>query len=279
MPAIKNAEMGWNDTLFADICQWPYPVDSDQQIILLVMRGDPLPAPRARVTRRGTYMPENYQAYRDSLRWVLKEKFQHCGASLEPSVRFGLKAIFFRKTRHRTDVDNLMKTVCDAGTGTVWKDDSQVVETFGRAFFESDDPRVVILVYTIDELPSELAMRQFTCEKCGTVVTCANGKEAKRRKYCSDECRYPARETLTCLHCGKAYQCAPSLIKYGYVRACSRECAQSVHQSKAASSQQKNRCETCGGKVSRRTYKQCRSCFIKTQPDNTSVYQWVRPVE
>ena len=49
----------------------------------------------------------------------------------------------------KPDADNYVKSVTDACTGIIWKDDSQVVELLVRKFY-SMNPRVVVKVREID---------------------------------------------------------------------------------------------------------------------------------
>ena len=49
----------------------------------------------------------------------------------------------------KPDADNYVKSVTDACTGIIWKDDSQVVELLVRKFY-SMNPRAVVKVREID---------------------------------------------------------------------------------------------------------------------------------
>lgn len=116
----------------------------------LTHRGEPLPCPRPRVTRRGTYMPKRYVEYKGQLVDAMAEKLsdnpiQH----YDENALYGLKAIFFRRGQRKADIDNLLKTVSDAATGIFWANDSQVREQYGRVIYGSTDPRVEIEIYLL----------------------------------------------------------------------------------------------------------------------------------
>jgi Holliday junction resolvase RusA-like endonuclease len=279
MPAIPNAEMGWEDGFVADICRWPYVVSPEDQLRLLIFRGDPVPAARARVTRKGgAYYPKTYAVYRKNLRASLEEALRATEAEPDAESKFGLKAVFFRRSRQRTDVDNLLKAICDACTGLIWHDDSQVIETFGRVCYDSQDPRVVLLVYFVQVPESERAESQFTCKRCGKVVQCKTPHEAGKKVYCSEACRYPARVSVDCKNCGKSYTSPPSLIKYGYVRACSQECANELQRKKSEASRNKSDkpCADCGKPVSKPSYEVCRPCLNTRLKGGGGNYKWVK---
>jgi len=59
---------------------------------------------------------------------------------------------FFRETAHRCDLDNLVKSVCDALQRVVFEDDSQVVLLLAEKSIDRDRPRVEILVEAVHGL-------------------------------------------------------------------------------------------------------------------------------
>lgn len=55
-------------------------------------------------------------------------------------------------TRHKVDVDNLVKTVMDSLNGVVWKDDDQVIELKAKKHYTTEhDGYTVIALYQIEE--------------------------------------------------------------------------------------------------------------------------------
>jgi len=97
----------------------------------------PKPAPRPRVTRRGTYNPREYTDYKEVIRlaYVSKNK----GYPSEKPIAIKLDFFFkipksWSKTKKenagwhisRPDADNLAKSIKDALNGVAYKDDSQV---------------------------------------------------------------------------------------------------------------------------------------------------------
>jgi Holliday junction resolvase RusA-like endonuclease len=70
------------------------------------------------------FMPTNYTAGRDAIAVLMKaarKRSEPCTGLVHLEVRF------HRGTRRRSDFDNLLKPIGDAGNGILWVDDSQIV--------------------------------------------------------------------------------------------------------------------------------------------------------
>lgn len=112
-----------------------------ERTTVIVHPGRPQPKARAR-TFKGRYFTSKEtakaeQALLTTFRLEVLERPWMCNVAIV--------AIFYRPTRQRTDLDNLMKLVMDAATkANVWRDDSQV--TAQASFIELDpvNPRTVI---------------------------------------------------------------------------------------------------------------------------------------
>lgn len=108
---------------------------------------EPYPWPRSRISRSGRlYLPRPYLAYRDLVGMHLRAAYR--GEPELGPVRVVLG--FYRSTKRKADIDNLAKTVLDAGSGIVWHDDSQVLELHAQIVYRSP-PSVEILAYTLDD--------------------------------------------------------------------------------------------------------------------------------
>ncbi|KKL26395.1 hypothetical protein LCGC14_2395750 [marine sediment metagenome] len=115
--------------------------------ITLSLPGDPVPAPRPRFGQGGTYMPERYTDYKLGLAWAFKAEMGRKKPMRGPLI---IVLNFYRKTRGKVDIDNLEKTVLDAGNGVVWEDDSQIVEMHSRKVLGCADPRVEVMLEEIE---------------------------------------------------------------------------------------------------------------------------------
>lgn len=244
------------------ILKWPFEIFTPQMLTKIVLKGDPLPAPRPRFVGHA-YMPTSYTKYKDALGWHLREMlhpmdksyFFHEDVSLEDRV-FGVRAFFFRRTRQRADPDNLLKTVLDAGTKVIWPDDSQVVEVFARIWRESKEPRVEVLIYELE--PEGLT----NCSSCGKPFRIKSGRKGL---FCGRQCRANAirskRLTAECEQCHQAFSFPPSLAKVHAVRFCSRLCNILFHVAKRRAAYSPKLCIGCGQRVSRPEYPRCRACW------------------
>ena len=66
------------------------------------------------------------------------------GRQLAGNVAVG--CIFFRPTRRRVDVDNLVKHVLDAANGVTFADDSQVTRLYADVELDRANPRTVVVM-------------------------------------------------------------------------------------------------------------------------------------
>jgi Holliday junction resolvase RusA-like endonuclease len=57
-----------------------------------------------------------------------------------------LSIIFYFKDKRIRDIDNFNKLIFDAGTGIIWKDDSQIKPLFLDKYIDKDNPRVEIII-------------------------------------------------------------------------------------------------------------------------------------
>ena len=110
-------------------------------IIQFVVPGEPVPKARPRVTRYGTYTPERTKAYEQAVYFAWK---QQSGESFPTGVpliayvyaHFSIPRSISKKrrqemvgkphTKHRGDLDNVVKAVLDALNGYAFPDDCAV---------------------------------------------------------------------------------------------------------------------------------------------------------
>ena len=93
--------------------------------IVCEIPGRPVPCPRPRVSRKGTYYPKRYTDWLNGAKALLRDACvrQNKGKVLEGDV---VVAVTFSGARPNSDIDNLCKAVLDAAQGSVFKDDRQV---------------------------------------------------------------------------------------------------------------------------------------------------------
>ena len=109
-----------------------------------------MPAARPRVVRGNTYTPEPYRSYKERLAWLLREAMGGLPTNLTATLK--VEAGFFRSTKRRVDLDNLLKAVLDAATEAgVWQDDSQVREIVSWMELGQSDPHTAIRISVLGE--------------------------------------------------------------------------------------------------------------------------------
>lgn len=97
-----------------------------------------------------TFTPSETIKAEQLIRAHLRQEIERTGAREEdPGVALGIRVRFHLKDRAaRKDIDNCLKTVCEATTGTLVKDDKQIVQVFAEKLLGSDDPRTEALFYS-----------------------------------------------------------------------------------------------------------------------------------
>lgn len=123
----------------------------------------PIPAPRPRFSKYGTYNPAKYTNYKKALAMHLKAldlaKIQ--GGPLSLCVRFYLPipASLSKKKRleldgkdhiKKPDLDNLLKAFKDSANEILWSDDSQVSNTYSSKEY-SLEPKIEFKIKPVSE--------------------------------------------------------------------------------------------------------------------------------
>lgn len=97
--------------------------------IQFFVAGEPRAKARARVTRHGTFTPK---ATRDAEAQIVVDFWKAYPGHLPWDGDVSLSVTFYRGTKRRVDVDNLLKLVQDALNGVVFVDDAQIVTLTAR---------------------------------------------------------------------------------------------------------------------------------------------------
>lgn len=113
-----------------------------QDVVVLTFSGDPASKTRPRFTKEGrAYKTAEDEQAEACTAWQLRRAFRQPLAG-----NLALGAVFFRASRQRIDVDNLLKHVCDAGNGIAWADDAQITAVYGVAELDAEHPRTLLVV-------------------------------------------------------------------------------------------------------------------------------------
>ena len=193
--------------------------------------------------------------------WSIKAA--HPGLKLDGQSRFGVRLSFHCKNHQRRDVDNMAKLVLDSCTGLVWVDDLQVVELFARVSRGDPKPRTDIVIYPIEGN----LYRMRKCEHCGNefrVFPCWDDRPEGPAKFCSQKCNSESKRLVRiCKECKREFSVPQCIVKRHRAAFCSRTCSAIAYGKLRTAMRIKTRvCQFCGGAVTRKEYKRCRSCFI-----------------
>lgn len=168
--------------------------------------------------------------------------------------------LFFRPNKQRIDADNMLKHVCDAANGILWKDDSQATSITGVVELDAERPRTVVAI-----APHATSMTRGEddvgrCEQCGGEIPMSG--RGYKLKFCSASCRGRSRAVASigersCEHCKKLFQ--PANTRQ---RLCSSACRiESLRNRKRLAAKPKSKCSSCGKQLAHRRGGQCRDCW------------------
>lgn len=262
------------------------PVATDV-LLSVILDGDPVSYQRARTSGRGGhfYTSEKLRSYTKSLIYAIKEQGGGISFAQEKDMTFGVHAKFYRSTRQRVDLDNLLKTILDAVSQSgFWVDDSRVHEIYGSIERASASPRVEFIIYRHilrgNETDSERYNLSAKCTHCGKPMSEAISKSYPKRKiqYCCRACFNASRRVkIPCAQCGKDFEIPRcyTIKKRFCSRTCSLEYNRHLRRIKGKESD-KWVCTKCGGRVSRKEYKICQACSMTMRSDPTSNYWQLR---
>lgn len=174
--------------------------------------------------------------------------------------------IFYRSTKQRIDVDNMLKNIMDAANGIVFVDDCQVTAKLGIIELDRERPRTVIVLGHHKSTMVRDIKTKWTCLTCEKNYHSKNGFSSNS-KYCSRECwrnrKTKLKEITNCL------ECSDSFIKKSRTQIyCGESCRKSAQKKRNTRQRihEKAYCNVCGKELSKPIYKRCRSCWtIKLQ--------------
>ena len=98
------------------------------------------------------YVPEKFLDYEKLITHKIDEYLNNFPGLERPLFKLGpvqMNIHYFLGTKRRKDLPNLPKTTCDALTGQVYSDDSQIVAMTLYKHYDNASPRVVIEVIPI----------------------------------------------------------------------------------------------------------------------------------
>jgi len=113
----------------------------NEGLIRFTVYGQPIPKKRPRLGKAGTYTPKATVDYEKMVKRHARQQM-----TMPFNADVFVHMAFYRKTRHRVDVDNLSKSVLDAMNKVAYTDDYLVKKVFAELGYDKDNPRVVITI-------------------------------------------------------------------------------------------------------------------------------------
>ncbi len=198
----------------------PFAAKQEAVVLALLVKGDPGVKARARLNRKtgGVYTPQATRERQGLIAALAKTAMTEL--VLDAEGLFAVRAGFYIGNNQRRDIDNMLKLVCDALTGVIWQDDSQVVEMFGFKVL-ADRPEEARSEIAVLRVPGMMPYKFGFCRICQRRFRVY--PSAPNRAYCSSRCLGFAqrrRTTHTCPRCQRVFETAQSGRKVFCSRAC-----------------------------------------------------------
>jgi Holliday junction resolvase RusA-like endonuclease len=132
---------------------------SQVSLFRIVVDGEPISKSNSTMSRFNwktrkseVYIPEKFIDYEKLITHKIDEYLNNFPGIQRPLFKLGpvqMNIHYFLGTKRRKDLPNLPKTTCDALTGHVYSDDSQIVAMTLYKHYDNKNPRVVIEVLPI----------------------------------------------------------------------------------------------------------------------------------
>lgn len=225
------------------------------RMFMVVIKGEPASKSRPRFTKHGR--PYRTKEDVDAEARTASHLRRTFAAPWTGNVALG--CVFFRPSKQRIDVDNMLKHVCDAANGIAWIDDSQVTAVYGVAELDAEHPRTVLMFAQHRSTLLRGTDNVRPCEYCGTEFPIV-GRTTKR--FCTSACAYKARShdlsaPVPCKHCEQPFRRTTSAQVM-----CSPECrVESLRGKQKAKAGPLSTCTSCGSELSHRRGGRCRACW------------------
>jgi Holliday junction resolvase RusA-like endonuclease len=229
----------------------------DDDLAVVTIPGAPWSKSRPRFGKGRTFTPrEDLDAEKRTatyLRQIIRTP--HTG-----NVFIG--CLFFRPNRQRIDTDNLVKHVCDAANGVLWKDDSQCTGLMAVLELDVINPRTVVIIGRHDTTLTRGTDATIACQVCGGPIYLDDCR-GKPPKTCSPECRLKVpgapgslAELVPCLHCKTPFRRRTQAQKL-----CSERCRYDYLRDKRKGVATFSACQVCGKQLAHRRGGRCRECW------------------
>lgn len=141
------------------------PTGGTSEVARFVLDGEPMSKARPRFARKGdktyTFTPEATVKAEEAIAWAFRQAAPH----FQPNdvIAYGIVAHFVCATRHRRDIDNMVKLILDGLNKVAWADDNQVAELIARKSVDPEGARTEVIIYEAGDFHTHT----YVCPACG----------------------------------------------------------------------------------------------------------------
>jgi Holliday junction resolvase RusA-like endonuclease len=224
----------------------------------MIVEGEPRSKARPRFSGTGrVYNDKKQRDHEKGLQWAMKVE---CRKPFRSNV--AIACIFYRSTKHRIDLDNLLKQIFDAANNIFWLDDMQVTACCALLRMDVETPRTLIAIGEHHEGLDRGNSFRTTCAQCKKIFIWRKYRSIADRRFCSRTCKWHYGQTVlrapaNCLFCH-----SPFIRKHLAQKLCSNSCRiEWMVADKKRRAHPKSFCQCCGKPVSRPEYRRCRDCW------------------
>lgn len=172
----------------------------------IVIPGEPRSKKRPQFGQGRAYTAAETKAHEEMVATALRQAFPE---PLPGNVL--VEAVFYRSTRHRIDIDNLLKAILDAANKICFIDDQQVTEVRARLELDRDNPRSVVRVGSTTSTLIRGGKAIAICRGCGGHYATDNAPDLPDG-YCTVRCGRESRSLGLCAICKAPLQRRGALL-------------------------------------------------------------------
>lgn len=126
---------------------------------------NPLPKERPRLsTETGkAYTTNKTLAYENEIGLIVRSQLSNIGLDADNfKENLGIIVHFIRQTKHRVDVDNLMKALKDGLEGVIWMNDNLIKGETGYVSYDKNNYGFNLVVMSYQDWLSKMGVEDYT---------------------------------------------------------------------------------------------------------------------
>src|SRR6266853_1331968 len=128
------------------------------------------------------YTPQETKDAEEYFAWIVRCSYPQLIPNRSHAL--GVCVAFFTKTRHRKDLDNLVKLIFDACNGVIWADDMQIIQLSSTVIRGDSMPRTELHIFTVLLVKSvSIKITKDFCKLISSVLLAAELLASPERKF------------------------------------------------------------------------------------------------